>query len=126
MIIYLLTFYLLNDIEKYQNHSYQSFCYVKGNLYVYIVLRFALGIAYGDRCDRKLQLFYSRTILFWSLNLVTPLLFEELLVLSSKHLNILLLTRLIALVVVNTMTQISPFILFTKINGEHMVVKMKL
>ena len=29
MIIYLLTFYLFDDIEKYQNHSCESFCYVK-------------------------------------------------------------------------------------------------
>ena len=32
MIIYLLTFYLFDDIEKkYRNHSCESFCYVKGN-----------------------------------------------------------------------------------------------
>ena len=32
MIIYLLTFYLFDDIEnKYRNHSRESFCYVKGN-----------------------------------------------------------------------------------------------
>ena len=32
MIIYLLTFYLFDDIEKkYWNHSCESFCYVKGN-----------------------------------------------------------------------------------------------
>ena len=32
MIIYLLTFYLFDDIEKkYRNHSCESFCYAKGN-----------------------------------------------------------------------------------------------
>ena len=32
MIIYLLTFYLLDDIEnKHRNHSCESFCYAKGN-----------------------------------------------------------------------------------------------
>ena len=31
MIIYLLTFYLLDDIEKYRNLSSEPFCYVKGN-----------------------------------------------------------------------------------------------
>ena len=31
MIIYLLTFYLFDDIKKYQNHSCKLFCYIKGN-----------------------------------------------------------------------------------------------
>ena len=32
MIIYLLTFYLFDDIEnEYRNHSCESFCYAKGN-----------------------------------------------------------------------------------------------
>ena len=31
MIIYLLTFYLFDDIKKYRNHSCESFCYAKGN-----------------------------------------------------------------------------------------------
>ena len=32
MIIYLLTFYLFDDIEKkYRNHSCESFCFAKGN-----------------------------------------------------------------------------------------------
>ena len=62
MIIYLLTFYLFDEIEKYRNHSFELFCNVKGNfdkktlcnLNVYIFyLRFALGIIHGDRCDRK-------------------------------------------------------------------------
>ena len=65
MIIYLLTFYLFDDIEKnigitHANHSatskailtkmYDTSC----NLNVYIFyLRFALGIIHGERCDRK-------------------------------------------------------------------------
>ena len=65
MIIYLLTFYLFDDIEKnigitHVNHSatpkailtkvHDCTC----NLNVYILyLRFALGIIHGDRCDRK-------------------------------------------------------------------------
>ena len=65
MIIYLLTFYLCDDIEKnigisHVNHSappkailtklHDCTC----NLNVYILyLRFALGIIHGDRCDRK-------------------------------------------------------------------------
>ena len=60
-IIYLLTFYLFDDIKKYWNHSCESFCYVKGNfdknmcnLSVYIFyFCFALCIIHGDRCDRK-------------------------------------------------------------------------
>ena len=87
MIIYLLTFYLFDEIEKYRNHSCEAFCYVKRNfdknrtcnLNVYIFyLRFALGIIDGDRCDGKHQkeLFYltktpflvvefSNTVSFW-------------------------------------------------------------
>ena len=65
MIIYLLTFYLFDDIEKqYRNHSCESFCTSKTiltkmqkstcNLYVYIFyLRFTLCVIHGDRCDRK-------------------------------------------------------------------------
>ena len=57
------------------------------NLNVYIFyLCFALGIIHVDCCVRKTpkQLFYSsKTPLFGSLNLVTPLLFEERLVLTS-------------------------------------------
>ena len=76
MIIYLLTFYLFDDIEiKYRDHSCESFCYAKGNfdksarlhvknLNVYIIffLRFALGIIYSDRVvteKHQNQLFYS-------------------------------------------------------------------
>ena len=53
MMIYLLTFYLFDDIKKYRNHSCKSFCCVKDNfdkkctcnMNVYIFyLRFALGI----------------------------------------------------------------------------------
>ena len=72
MIIYLLAFYLFDDIEKkYLNHSCESFCNAKDNfdksarLHVHserlIYYRFALGIIHGDRCDGKhqIQLFYS-------------------------------------------------------------------
>ena len=73
MIIYLLTFYLFDDVEKnigitHVKHSatpkailtkvHDCTC----NLNVYILyLRFALGIIHGNRCDRKYQkqLFYS-------------------------------------------------------------------
>ena len=65
MIIYLLTFYLFDDIEKnigitHVNHSamqkailtkvYEGTCNL--NFYIFY-LRFALGIIHGDRCDRK-------------------------------------------------------------------------
>ena len=65
MIIYLLTFYLFDNIEKnYWNHSCESFCYSKAILTnfdkctckrtVYIFyFCFVLGIIHGDRCDRK-------------------------------------------------------------------------
>ena len=65
MIIYLLTFYLIDDIEKnigitHVNHSatlkaiLTKVHYCTWNLNVYIFyLRFALGIIHGDRCDRK-------------------------------------------------------------------------
>ena len=65
MIIYLMAFYLFDDIEKnigitHVNHPatpkailtkvHDGTC----NLNVYIFyLRFALGIIHGDRCDRK-------------------------------------------------------------------------
>ena len=63
MKIYLLTFYLFDEIEKkYRNHSCELFCNVKGNfdknaraterLYIFY-LHFALGIIRGYRCDRK-------------------------------------------------------------------------
>ena len=81
--------------KKYRNHSYELFCNVKDNfdkkcscnLNVYIFyLRFALEIIHGDGCDRKtpktINLFKSNPF-FWSLKLVTLLLFEEMLVLTS-------------------------------------------
>ena len=66
MIIYLLTFYLFDDIEKksigitYANHSATPKtiltkvhdCTCNLNVYIFY-LRFALGIIHGDRCDRK-------------------------------------------------------------------------
>ena len=98
MIIYLLTFYLFDDIKKnieitHVNHSATPKAILTKvhdltcNLNVYILyLRFALGIIHGDRCDRKTpkQLFYSsKPPFFWSLKSVTLLLFEEMLVLTS-------------------------------------------
>ena len=73
MIIYLLTFYLFDDIEKnigitHANHSATSEailtkmqkCTCKLNVYIFYFC-FAIGIIHGDRCDRKTpkQLFYS-------------------------------------------------------------------
>ena len=65
MIIYLLTFYLFDNIEKkYWNHSCESFCYSKAvltnfekctckrNVYIFYFC-FVLGIIHGDRCDGK-------------------------------------------------------------------------
>ena len=65
MIIYLLTFYLFDDIEKsiqitHVNHSATPKailtkvhdCTCNPNVYVFY-LRFALGITHGDRCVRK-------------------------------------------------------------------------
>ena len=48
-------------------------------------LCFALGIIHGYRCDRKTpkKCFTQVKPLFWSLKLVTLLLFEEMLVLTS-------------------------------------------
>ena len=65
MIIYLLTFYLFDDIEKnigitHVNHSatpkailtkvHDCTCNLNVNIFY---LRFALGISHSDRCDRK-------------------------------------------------------------------------
>ena len=66
MIIYLLTFYLFDDIAKkyieitHANHSatpnailtkmHDCTCNLNVNIFF---LRFALGIIHGDRCDRK-------------------------------------------------------------------------
>ena len=65
MVIYLLTFYLFDDIEKnigitHANHSATSTtiltkmqkCTCNLNVYIFY-LRFALGIIHGNRCDRK-------------------------------------------------------------------------
>ena len=65
MVIYLLTFYLFDDIEKkigitHVNHSATpkailikvQDCTCNLNVYIFY-LRFALGIIDGDRCDRK-------------------------------------------------------------------------
>ena len=91
----LMTFYLFNDIEKISESLIESFCYVKGNfdkkcmcnLNVYIfLLCFVLGIIDGDLCDRKTPktiILFNKNPMFWSLNLITPLLFEEMLVLTS-------------------------------------------
>ena len=87
MVIYLLTFYLFDDIEKnieitHANHSATSTqfwqkCSCNLNVYIFY-LRFALGIIQGDRCHRKTrkQLYYSskahflvveasNTVTFW-------------------------------------------------------------
>ena len=98
MIIYLLTFYLFDDIEKnigitHANHSATSKailtkmqkCTGKLNVHNFYFC-FALIIIHGDRCDRKTpknNYFIQVKPLFRSLNLVTPLLFEEMLVLTS-------------------------------------------
>ena len=100
MIIYLLTFYLFDDIKQnigitHVNHSatpkailtkvHDCTC----NLNVYILyLRFALGIIHGDRCDRKTPktiILFKYTPFFRSLKSVTLLLFEEMLVLTSYY-----------------------------------------
>ena len=56
IFIYLKIFHLFDDIEKYQNHSCDSFCNVKGNFdrnARAFYLRFALEIIHGDICARK-------------------------------------------------------------------------
>ena len=59
MIIYLLTFYLFDDIEKnigitHVNNSATPKAFLTKVLNVYIFyMRFVLGIIHGDRCDRK-------------------------------------------------------------------------
>ena len=60
-------------------------CTCKLNVYIFYYC-FALGIIHGDRCDRKNtknNYFIQVKPPFWSLNLVTMLLFEEMLVLTS-------------------------------------------
>ena len=95
MIIYLLTFYLFGHIEKnigitYANHSATSKailtkmqkCTCKLNVYIFYFC-FALVMIHGDRCDRKTPktiILFKLNPLFRSLNLVTPLLLEKILV----------------------------------------------
>ena len=91
MIIYLLPFYLFDNIEKkYWDHSCESFCYSKAiltnfekctckrNVLIFYFC-FVLGIIHGDRGDRKTPktkgLFkkkkpfsvieFSNTVTFW-------------------------------------------------------------
>ena len=62
MIIYVLTFYLFDDIENIskslkwiiltRQNNFDKKCSCNLNVYVFY-LRFALGIIHGDRCDRK-------------------------------------------------------------------------
>ena len=98
MTIYLLTFYLFDDIEKnigitHVNHSATpkailtkvNDCTCNLNVYIFY-LRFTLGIIHGDRCDRKTPktiILFKLTPFFRSLKSVTLLLFEEMLVLTS-------------------------------------------
>ena len=85
MTIYLLTFYLFNDIEKnieitHASSSASSKTILttntcNQNVYIFF-LSFALGIIHGDRCDRKHQkqlLFSSKTPFFgrWISNTFT-------------------------------------------------------
>ena len=95
MIIYVLTFYLFDDIEQIskslmwiilqrQKQFWQN-CSCNRNVYIFY-LRFALGIIHGDHCDRKTPktvVLFKENPSFRSLNLVTLLLFEEILVLTS-------------------------------------------
>ena len=99
MIIYLLTFYLFDDIEKniginHVNHSATPKailtkvhdCTCNLNVYIFY-LRFALGIIHGDRCNGKHQeqlFFSSKPPFFRSLKSVTLLLFEKMLVFTSN------------------------------------------
>ena len=95
MIIYSLIFICLMTSKNYRNHSCESFWYVKGNfdkkcmcnLNVYIFyLCFVPGIIHGDCCDRKTPktiVLFKYNPFFLLMNLVTPLLFVEMLVLTS-------------------------------------------
>ena len=98
MIIYLLTFYLFDDIEKnYRNHSCESFCYAKGNFYksawlhvqserLYFLFAFcARHYPWWSLWQKntKNNYFIQVNPLFRSLKSVTLLLFEEMLVLTS-------------------------------------------
>ena len=95
MIIYLLIFYLFDDFEKnigitHADHSNTSNA-ILTKMHVHperllFYSHFALGIIHGDRCYRKTPntiFFIQVNPLFWSLNSVTLLLFEEMLVLTS-------------------------------------------
>ena len=85
--IYLLTFYLFDEIEKIskslmqiilqRQRQFWQICSCNLNVYIFY-LRFALGSIHGDRCDRKhqKQLFYKsktpflvvevgNTVTFW-------------------------------------------------------------
>ena len=60
-------------------------CTCKLNVHIFFFC-FALVIIHCDRCDRKTFktiILFKQNPLFWSLNLVIPLLFEEMLVLTS-------------------------------------------
>ena len=53
---------------------------------LYFYLHFALDIIPGDHCDRKTHkttFLFKLNLIFWWLNLVKMLLFEEMLVLTS-------------------------------------------
>ena len=73
MLIYLLTFYLFDHIEKISKSLMQIIlqrqkqfwqkCSCNLNVFIFY-LRFALGIIHGDRCDRKTP----KTIVFISKN----------------------------------------------------------
>ena len=61
MIIYLMTIFLFDDIEKYRTlmriilqrqRQFWQKCSCNLNVYIFY-FRFALGIIHGDRCDRK-------------------------------------------------------------------------
>ena len=152
MITWLLTFYLLDNIEKKILESLmQIILLLKGNfdkfwkmhvqaerlnfLFLFCARHYPWWSLWQK--NTKNNLFVQVKPLFWSLNLVTPLLFEEMLVFNviitsvtiiklgfhrelfcneslfdievSKHLNILSLTRLIALVVVTSSLTSTPW-----------------
>ena len=152
IIIYLLTFYLFDDIEKkYWNHSCESFCYVKGNfdknakLHVqaerlYFLFKFcARHYPWWSLWQKNTKINYfiqvkppflvvefSNTVTFWRnarfdviLTSVTIIkqgflrklfCYESLVDIEvSKHLTILSLTHLIALVVVTSSLTSTPW-----------------
>ena len=163
MIIYLLTFYLFDDIEKISESlmriillRQRQFCQRMHLQPERLYFLFALCARHHypwwslRRKNTKNYYFNQLKLPFWSLNLVTSLPFEELLVLTatiikqvflcklfwyeslvdievSKTEYILPLTGLIAfgssdvITNINTMTPLNP-LFFTKINGGYMVV----